>query len=65
MEWSGKEVQEGGNISIHIADSLTVQQKPTEAIILQLKITFFKKGPAGAAYKYLLQFQGHTEDQSK
>ena len=54
-EWSGKEVQDGENISIHIADSLyytaeintallihfIVQQKPTQAIILQLKIIFF------------------------
>ena len=38
--WGGREVQEGGDIDIHRADSLVVQQKLTQhckAILLQLK----------------------------
>ena len=35
--WSGREVQEGGDISIHIADSLHCTAQHCKAIILQLK----------------------------
>ena len=30
MGWGGREIQKGGVVCAHIADSLTVQQKPTE-----------------------------------
>ena len=43
----GREVQEGGDICIHIAGSHVVQQKLTQhckAVILQLKINFKKEG---------------------
>ena len=45
--WGGREVQEGGDICIHMAD-FTVHQKLTQhckTIILQLKINFKKYVP--------------------
>ena len=45
-EWCGREVQEGKDICMLIAESLVVQQKLTQhckAIILQLKNTFWQK----------------------
>ena len=43
---SGREVQEGGDICIHMADSRCLRQKQTQpwkAIILRLKINLKKK----------------------
>ena len=41
MEWSGKEVQEGGNISIHIADSLHCTAETNRSNYPPTKNNFF------------------------
>ena len=48
-----------------IVDSLHCTAETNTSNYPPIKNKFFLKGPAGATYKYLFQFQGHTEDQSK